>query len=171
MLDAVLRRRLVFVTGKGGVGKSAVALALGLVVLLAAKGNALHRLFGAAYVSAMIVVNVTALGIYRLTGHFGPFHALALASLACVALGTIAAVRQNEGWLARHYRAMAYSYLGLWAAAAAEAVVRLKLFGGFASDARGAITVGVAIAILFALIGTLIVPRLQRAALGILAER
>ncbi len=30
MLDAVLHRRLVFVTGKGGVGKSAVTLALGL---------------------------------------------------------------------------------------------------------------------------------------------
>lgn len=157
--------------GAAHVTSAVVALALGLIVLVSVKGDALHRLFGAAYVGAMLVVNVTALGLYGLTGHFGPFHVLALLSLATVAAGTLAVLRRRGAWLARHYQAMAYSYLGLWAAAAAEAVVRLKLLGPSMGGARGAIAIGVAIALVFAAIGYLIVPRLQRAALGVLADR
>jgi len=157
--------------GAAHVTSAIAALALGLIVLLNPKGTAFHRLFGAAYVAAMILVNATAFGLYGLTGHFGPFHALALVSLATVAMGTIAALRRRENWLAWHYQMMAYSYLGLWAAACAEAVVRLKVFGALASGARGGIAVGVAIAVLFALLGYLIIPRLQRAALGVAADR
>lgn len=156
--------------GAAHVTAAIAALALGLVVLSAAKGDATHRLFGVGYVVSMVIVNVTALGIYRLNGQFGPFHALALLSLAGVALGTLAVLRRRGNWLARHYQAMAYSYLGLWAAAAAEAVVRLKLFGAIGS-ARGAIAIGVAIAILFAAFGYLIIPSLQRAALGNFSQR
>ena len=157
--------------GAAHVTSALAALALGLIVLLNRKGNALHRLFGAAYVVAMIVVNATAFGLFGLTGHFGPFHALALVSLATVAMGTIAVLRRGENWLARHYEMMAYSYLGLWAAAFAEALVRLKVFGALAGGARGGIAIGVASAILFALLGYLIIPRLQRAAIGVSAER
>ena len=64
--------------GAAHVAAASLALALGLVVLLAQKGTPFHILFGAGYVAAMAVVNVSALGLYRLTGWFGPFHALAI---------------------------------------------------------------------------------------------
>jgi len=157
--------------GAAHVTAAIAALALGLVVLSAAKGDTIHRLFGAGYVTSMLVVNATALGIYRLNGQFGPFHALALLSLGGVALGTFAVLRQRGNWLVRHYQAMAYSYLGLWAAAAAEAVIRVKIFGALASGPRGAMAIGVGIAVLFAALGYLVIPRLQRAALGAVADR
>jgi hypothetical protein len=47
-------------------------------------------MIGVGYVSAMLIVNVTALCLYRLTGRFGPFHALALVSLANVIGGIVA---------------------------------------------------------------------------------
>ena len=65
---------------------------------------------------------------------------------------------------------MAYSYLGLWAAAVAEAVARLKLLGTLTNGSRGSIGVGVTIAILFTALGYLVIPRLQRAALRGLAR-
>jgi uncharacterized membrane protein len=157
--------------GAAHVTAAIVALALGLVVLLATKGSPLHRLFGLGYVAAMVVVNATALGLYRLNGQFGPFHALALLSLAVVTMGVLAVLRRRANWLARHYQSMAYSYLGLCAAALAEAAVRLKLFGPLVNGAGGIIILGVAIAVLFAALGYLIIPRLQRAALGTIADR
>ena len=81
--------------GAAHVTAAIVALALGLVVLLATKGSPLHRLFGLGYVAAMVVVNATALGLYRLNGQFGPFHALALLSLAVVTMGVLAVLRRR----------------------------------------------------------------------------
>ena len=49
-----------------------VALAFGAIVLAAPKGTPLHRTIGAGYVAAMVILNVSALPIYRLTGHFEP---------------------------------------------------------------------------------------------------
>jgi hypothetical protein len=70
---------------------------------------------------------VTALMIYRLTGTFGPFHVAALVSLATVIVGIIPAWRRRpvDKWLDRHYFWMAYSYLGLVAAAFAETATRV----------------------------------------------
>jgi len=63
-------------------GAAAVAaLVFGFVVLADRKGTSTHRALGAAYVAAMIATNLTALGVYRLTGQCGPFHVLALISL------------------------------------------------------------------------------------------
>ena len=49
--------------------------------------------------------------------------------------------------------------------------MRLKLFGPLVNGAGGIIILGVAIAVLFAALGYLIIPRLQRAALGTIADR
>jgi uncharacterized membrane protein len=156
--------------GAAHVTAAILALGLGLVVLLAQKGTPFHGLFGAAYATALVVVNISALGLYRLTGQFGPFHALALLSFAVVVSGVLAVLRRRENWPARHYQFMAYSYLGLWAGAVAEAVARLKLLGPLASGSRGSITVGMTIAILFAALGYLVIPRLQPVALRGLAH-
>ncbi len=80
----------------------------------------------------MITVNGTALGIYRLTGQFGPFHMLAIASLAVTIWGLLMVLRRRQNWVIWHFHAMCYSYLGLLAAATSEAVLRLHLLGSVA---------------------------------------
>jgi uncharacterized membrane protein len=141
------------------------AFVLGGAVLVARKGTALHRTLGGGYVVALVMVNVTALGIYRLTGQFGPFHALALLSLAVLFWGVLAAVRRRPGWLIAHYHGMAWSYIGLLAATCAEVMIRLAPRGTFFSPSR-AITIGVSMAILFTIVGLFILPRLQRTAMA-----
>jgi uncharacterized membrane protein len=101
------------------------AIASGAAVLLRRKGTRSHRRLGWVYVASMLTLNGTALLIQRLFGGFGPFHVLALLSLATVAGGVAVALRRRPGWIARHYRWMAGSYVGLLAAAASEAAVRL----------------------------------------------
>jgi uncharacterized membrane protein len=103
------------------------ALAAGAWVLLRPKGTAAHRRAGWAYVASMLLLNATALLIYRLTRTFGPFHVAALVSLATLVAGVVPARRRQPAgaWLERHYFFMAYSYLGLAAAAFAETVTRV----------------------------------------------
>jgi uncharacterized membrane protein len=143
-----------------------VALAFGAVVLGAPKGTPLHRTIGAGYVAAMVILNVSALAIYRLTGHFEPFHALALMSLATVVRGMVPALRRRPGWLMNHYRSMAWSYLALLAAACSEIVVRLLLRAGVFAGPWQVIGGGITIAILFVAIGIVVLPRLQRTAMA-----
>src|SRR5712664_1043062 len=102
-----------------------VALAFGAIVLGAPKGTPLHRTIGAGFVAAMVILNVSSLAIYRLTGHFEPFHGLALLSLATLARGIVPALRRRPGWLMAHYWNMAWSYVALLAAASSEIVMRL----------------------------------------------
>ncbi len=69
-----------------------VALLAGAAVLLIPKGTRRHRQVGWVYVVSMLVLNTTALSIYRLFDGFGPFHAGAIFSLVTVAAGTVAAL-------------------------------------------------------------------------------
>jgi uncharacterized membrane protein len=150
--------------GAAHVAAALAALAFGGVVLAMRKGTLFHRSLGIAYAASMIGVNLTALSLYRLTGHFGPFHAMALLSLGMIATGVTAAAFRWRGWLLVHYRAMSYSYVGLLAATTAEALVRvpaLQVHGA----ARG-ISIGVAIAVVYAVIGRTIVRRLQPSVLS-----
>ena len=57
------------------------ALIFGACVLLARKGTRLHKQLGYAYFFNMLGLNITALFIYQLTGHFVPFHGASLSSL------------------------------------------------------------------------------------------
>lgn len=106
-------------------GSTALALGLGVVTLK--KGTRLHRTIGHLYFSSMLGLNVTALLIYRLFGHFGPFHALAIISLLYLLWGLGAAVlrRPRDRWLHRHTRFMLWSYVGLMAAAVCEVTARV----------------------------------------------
>ncbi|HET6596227.1 MAG TPA: DUF2306 domain-containing protein [Anaerolineales bacterium] len=103
------------------------ALIFGLCVLLTRKGTRLHKQVGYAYFFNMLGLNVSAMFIYRLTGHFGPFHGAALASLLTLMAGfTAAYLRLPQGrWLELHYEFMNWSYAGLVAAAVSEATTRL----------------------------------------------
>jgi uncharacterized membrane protein len=44
------------------------------------KGSNLHEVLGYLYASALLATNVTAFGLYHLTGHFGLFHVAAIVS-------------------------------------------------------------------------------------------
>ena len=103
------------------------ALGLGMGVLLTRKGTRLHKQLGYAYFFNMLGLNISALLIYRLTGHFGPFHGAALASVITLMAGFIPAYfRLPHGrWLELHYEFMNWSYVGLVAAGVSEAATRL----------------------------------------------
>jgi len=105
----------------------ALALVLGAVIVLRPKGTRAHVRAGWAYAACMGGVNGTALGIYRLTGRFNLFHALAVASLVMVAAGLlqVAPRRRPQRWLWRHYQYMSWSFVGLLAATNNEAFVRV----------------------------------------------
>jgi uncharacterized membrane protein len=107
-----------------------IALATGLAIFTIAKGTRLHRVIGYVYVISMLGLNLTALTIYRLFGGFGPFHALAIASLVTLAAGFIPVfTRRPKGtWLHRHYEWILWSYVGLVAAACSELITRLPVF-------------------------------------------
>jgi uncharacterized membrane protein len=137
------------------------ALALGAVNVCERKGTPTHRMIGVGYVLAMLIVNVTALCLYRLTGRFGPFHALALVSLAIVIGGIVATLLRRERWLRTHYYCMASSYVGLLAAACAEALARAPIFSAAVNSPIRAIGLGMGIAGLFAALGALILARLE----------
>lgn len=103
------------------------ALIFGPIIFVLPKGTRRHKQIGYAYIICMVMMNLTALAIYRLSGRFGPFHTAAIFSLATVIAGFVPAfTRRPRGrWLALHYEFMAWSYVGLLAAAAAEGTTRL----------------------------------------------
>ncbi|HNO83382.1 MAG TPA: DUF2306 domain-containing protein [Anaerolineales bacterium] len=103
------------------------ALAFGACVLYTRKGTRLHKQLGYAYLVNMLGLNITALFIYQLTGHFGPFHGAALASLLTLLAGFVPAyLRLPHGrWLEFHYEFMNWSYVGLIAAGVSEVATRL----------------------------------------------
>lgn len=150
--------------GAAHLAAAAAALAFGAVVFAEPKGTRTRRILGAAYVAAMIATNASALGITRLTGAFGPFHALALISLAVLARGVVAALRRRPGWLLTHYYSMAWSYVGLLAAACAEIAVRVPFEPLRA--VRGGGTIGLISVATFIVLGYILLPRLQARALA-----
>ncbi len=104
-----------------------VALASGAWIVSRRKGDTAHRRLGWVFVGAMVGVNATALFIYDLTGEFGPFHVLAVISLISVIFGVahVRLRRPARGWREMHATWMAWSYVGLLAATAAETATRL----------------------------------------------
>ncbi len=150
--------------GAAHLAAALAALAFGLLVVMMPKGTQLHRAVGISYAAAMVALNVASLGIYRLNGHFGPFHLMALLSLASVGIGVGAAVLRPRRWLAVHSRAMSTSYLGLLSATAAEIATRVPALH-VNSPMRG-MTIGLASAAGFGIVGAFLLPRLQRRALA-----
>lgn len=116
-----------------------VALAAGAFVLLSGpKGGRMHKRVGWLYLAAMLALNGSALLIYRLFRGFGPFHVAALVSLFSILTGGALAIlarrarqrgeRERRAHLvAGHYRAIAWSYIGLLAALVSETATRLNI--------------------------------------------
>ena len=97
------------------------------------------------------MLNVTALGIFRLTGTVGPFHVAALLSLLTVFAGIVPARRRlpRGAWLDRHYEFMTWSYVGLAAAAVAEVATRASVVRTAAGGPGPAFWLAVALATVF----------------------
>ena len=101
------------------------ALLFGTAVIFSRKGTRKHRRMGRGYLALMLALNGTALLDYELYGRFGPFHWMALISLATVVAGFVPTWRKLPGWTYRHAFFMTGSYVGLVAAAAAEVASRV----------------------------------------------
>ena len=152
--------------GAAHVTAAMAALVLGAIVLVSDKGTDFHRLFGLGFVVAMIALNATALGIYRLTGQFNAFHGLVLLNLATTAWGVLLVLRRRKNWMEAHRRVMSFSYLGLVAAAATEGILRMGPVRAMIGSPSGIIVMGLLIAALFAAVGTLVIRRPQKSAIA-----
>jgi uncharacterized membrane protein len=108
-----------------------IAMLTGAVVLLRPKGTTWHKRIGYVYVGSMLILNLSAFGIYHLTGSFGIFHGLALVSLGSLIGGMYPAIRRTKDWLEYHYEFMGWSVIGLYAAFFAETSVRFFIFEYF----------------------------------------
>ena len=140
------------------------AILLGLAVIVLPKGRALHRLLGLAYAFAMLTTCVSALLLYSMTGHFGLFHFFAVLCLAYVVIGITEAIRRRNGWMRRHAVWMGWSYIGLLAAAATEAVIRLPMFKHFTGGQT--LVLGGGFGVVATIVGLLMMPRWTRHALA-----
>ena len=91
-------------------------------MLLQQKGGSRHRVLGYLYSSALLSVNLSALSVYEQSSGPGPFHVLALISLATLAGGFVPASLRcpRDSWVELHAYFMSWSYVGLLAAGAAQ---------------------------------------------------
>ena len=114
------------------VSAAALALVTGALVFASRKGTRRHVLLGRVYGIGMLLVNVPALLLYEESGSLGPFHVLALISLATLTLGLVPLMLGHRGsvHIARHGLFMSWSYVGLVAAGLAQ--LGNGLYGGVA---------------------------------------
>ncbi|MYN11325.1 DUF2141 domain-containing protein [Pseudoduganella aquatica] len=107
------------------------ALIIGGAMLWRAKGGAVHRRDGMRYIYAMLLANLTALGVYQLGG-FNVFHILALCTLLSLAVAFASARWRKPGryWLRIHLSAMLFSYYQLVGGLINEAFVRIPALHG-----------------------------------------
>jgi uncharacterized membrane protein len=103
-----------------------LCIVVGAVQLLRPKGGAPHRARGYGYVYAILIADGAAMLLYRFTGTFNIFHVGALVNFVFVSAGIAPMLRTPRlaGWKYWHYYFMAWSYVGLIAAASTEIIVR-----------------------------------------------
>ncbi|NKB32794.1 MAG: DUF2306 domain-containing protein [Pseudomonadales bacterium] len=105
-----------------------LALIVGPAIFLTRKGTQIHRFSGYIYTSSMVLLNVSALFMYQLTGGFNLFHFFAIMSLATIvpAFWSIrkGIVTGEKKYYYRHAHFMAWSYYGLMMAGISETITR-----------------------------------------------
>ncbi|WP_201152841.1 DUF2306 domain-containing protein [Rhodothalassium salexigens] len=140
-----------------------VALVTGPVVFWRPKGAGAHRLWGYGFTLAMLAVNISALGMYQLSGAPNLFHAFAVLSLTALLPGfwyIQRAVRTGEvACLETHARLMMWAYAGLVFAGLAQLGTRLLPL--WLDDWRA---VGVTIAVTVGVVSMAVAWMIRRAA-------
>lgn len=108
------------------------SLVLGAVVLLQKKGGKRHRRLGYLYSVALLLVNLSALSVYEESEGPGPFHVLALISLATLIAGFAPAFlrKPRNAWMNLHAYFMSWSYVGLVAAGVAQMATKVSSLPG-----------------------------------------
>jgi uncharacterized membrane protein len=103
-------------------------IAIGLIQLLRPKRGPTHRARGYAFVYAALVADGTAMLVYRFTGQFNIFHVGAIVNFVFVVLAIVPLLRNPRpaNWKLQHYHFIAWSYVGLIAAAVTEFIVRIS---------------------------------------------
>ncbi|WP_109830061.1 DUF2306 domain-containing protein [Reichenbachiella versicolor] len=106
---------------------SCFALIFGTIILFARKGTKRHAKVGYLYVISMAVLIATAFMIYKLFNTWGIFHYSAVVSLISIILGMVPIwiKRPINRWKYLHFSFMYWSVIGLYAAFAAEMLVRI----------------------------------------------
>ena len=103
-----------------------LATLLGTIILVCKKGTKTHKRIGYAYAASMLVLNITALMIYRLFGTFGIFHYAAIISLITLMAGMIPImVKRTDQAMMHHVSWMYWSVIGLYAAFVSETLTRI----------------------------------------------
>jgi len=104
-----------------------LALISGTLVLLMKKGSKRHQQIGYFYAFNMLLVNLTAFGIYRMWGGFGIFHVAAIIGLVTLAAGMfpIMLKKPRRSYIGLHFSFMYWSVMGLYAALVSETLTRI----------------------------------------------
>ena len=100
------------------IAAACAALVIGPVVLVRRKGGRLHVALGRVFVALLLLANVPVLFLYEATGRPGPFHVLAVVSLATTGLGWLSVRRASQGTrsglgIEAHAALMTWSWIGV----------------------------------------------------------
>lgn len=111
---------------------STVGILVGAEQFIRTRRDRLHRRLGYVYVFAMLIADGAILSVYRFNGHFNVFHVGAIVNVVMIALAIrpMLATPRPRQWRIKHYMFIAWSYVGLLAAALTELVIRTQPLGG-----------------------------------------
>ncbi|HAP64443.1 MAG TPA: hypothetical protein DCR93_34820 [Cytophagales bacterium] len=119
-----------------------IALLSGLATIFLKKGTPLHKRIGYGYAVSMLLLTGSSLTIYNMFDGWGPFHYMALVSIATIFAALIPAwrYRHRASWLVWHNKMMLWSYAGLIMATGShvmgpfiQIIKALGLHGGWAA--------------------------------------
>ncbi len=114
---------------------SLFALATGTWILSNLKGTSIHKTVGYVYFISMLIVCITSFMQYRLHGHFGFLHWMAVISTVSLLGGMIPIIlKRPKNHIVFHFSFMYWSIIGLYCAFAAEIFTRIPLLIDFEQD-------------------------------------
>src|SRR5438105_11721318 len=92
-----------------------LCIVVGTIQLMRPKHGAAHRARGYAFVYGMVVVDGTAMLLYRFTGSFNAFHVGAIVNLAAIIAAMVPMLMSPRpaSWKQWHYRSMSWGFVGL----------------------------------------------------------
>jgi len=119
-------------TGGIHAGLAVICLVLGPVIFLRRKGDKRHKFLGRIWAAMMLVLNITALMTYDLSGRPNLFHFFALLNLTALIPAFVYirkyAKSRDPNHLRNHQEFMAWAYFGLTAAGFWQMITTLMRF-------------------------------------------